>query len=59
MAMIFTLVMALKDSAETLISERAQAAQDIKDREKANAEEEENRKFAGTAVTRERFLEWS
>ena len=58
MAMIFTLVSALKDNAELLISERQAAAQAIKDVEAAKAEEEENKKFHGTAVTRETFLEW-
>ncbi|KAI9814426.1 MAG: hypothetical protein M1827_003282 [Pycnora praestabilis] len=58
MAMIFTLVSTLKDSAELLISERLQAAQAVKDVEKAKAEEEENRKFHGEAVTRESFLKW-
>jgi RWD domain len=58
MAMIFTLVMALKESAENLISERAQVTRDAHAAVAAKAEEEENRKFAGTQVTRERFLAW-
>lgn len=58
MAMVFTLVSTLKDSAELLIQERRAAAQALKDVEAAKAEEEENRKFHGTAVTRETFLEW-
>jgi hypothetical protein len=58
MAMIFTLVMALKEAAERLISERAQAARDVHSAEIAKAEEEENRKFVGTAVTRETFMAW-
>ena len=58
MAMVFTLVSTLKDSAELLISERQAAAQAVRDVEAAKAEEEENRKFHGTAVTRETFLEW-
>ena len=58
MAMAFTLVSALKDNAELLISERQAAAQAMKDIEAAKAEEEENRKFHGTAVTRETFIEW-
>ena len=58
MAMVFTLVSTLKDSAELLISERQKAAQAVKDFEAAKAEEEENRKFHGTSVTRESFLEW-
>ncbi|MCJ1478942.1 hypothetical protein MMC13_007626 [Lambiella insularis] len=58
MAMVFTLISTLKDSAELLISERQAAAQALKDVEAAKAEEEENRKFHGTAVTRETFLKW-
>lgn len=58
MAMVFTLVSTLKDGAELLISERQAATQAIKDVAAAQAEEEENRKFHGMAVTRESFLEW-
>ncbi|MCJ1372157.1 hypothetical protein MMC20_003379 [Loxospora ochrophaea] len=58
MAMVFTLVSTLKESAELLISERQAAAQALKDVEAAKVEEEENRKFHGTAVTRESFLAW-
>jgi hypothetical protein len=58
MAMIFTLVTVLKDSAELLISERQSAKQAIADMEAAKVEEEENRKFQGEAVTRESFLAW-
>lgn len=56
--MIFTLISTLKDSAEALIRERQAGVQAVKDREAAKVEEEENRKFHGTAVTRESFLEW-
>ena len=58
MAMVFALVSSLKESAELLISKRQAAVQALKDVEAAKAEEEENRKFHGTAVTRESFLEW-
>lgn len=58
MAMIFTIVDTLKEGAELLISERQAAVQALKEMESAKAEEEENRKFHGTAVTRESFLEW-
>ncbi|KLJ08214.1 hypothetical protein EMPG_16336 [Blastomyces silverae] len=58
MAMIFTVVDMLKEGAELLISERQAAIQALKEMESAKAEEEENRKFHGTAVTRESFLEW-
>ncbi|GAB1192178.1 hypothetical protein APSETT444_001363 [Aspergillus pseudonomiae] len=58
MAMVFTLVSALKENAEQLMSERVNAVHAEKEKEAAKAEEEENRKFHGTAVTRETFLEW-
>ncbi|KAF1364880.1 RWD-domain-containing protein, partial [Lizonia empirigonia] len=58
MAMVFTLVTVLKDSAELLISERQNAKQALADMEAAKIEEEENRKFQGEAVTRESFLRW-
>ncbi|KAA8648609.1 hypothetical protein EYZ11_001568 [Aspergillus tanneri] len=58
MAMVFTLVSALKESAEQLMSERVNAVHAQKEMEAAKAEEEENKKFHGTAVTRESFLEW-
>lgn len=58
MAMVFTLVSTLKDSAELLISERMKAAEAQREMEMREAEEKENEKFHGTAVTRETFLEW-
>lgn len=58
MAMVFTLVSTLKDSAELLISERQKAVQALKEVEAAKAEEEENAKFHGSAVTRDSFLAW-
>ncbi|KAF1946130.1 RWD-domain-containing protein [Clathrospora elynae] len=58
MAMIFTLVTVLKDSAELIITERQNAKQALADRAAAKAEEEENKKFQGEAVTRETFLAW-
>ncbi|KAF2461032.1 RWD domain-containing protein [Lineolata rhizophorae] len=58
MAMVFTLVSALKDAAELLIAERVRAAEAQRDFEAQKAEEEENRRFHGTAVTRETFLQW-
>jgi hypothetical protein len=59
MAMVFTLVTTLKDEAELLIAERQQAVQAEKDMQAAEAEAEENRKFEGTKVTIETYLEWS
>ncbi|KAF2182240.1 RWD-domain-containing protein [Zopfia rhizophila CBS 207.26] len=58
MAMVFTLVSTLKDGAELLIQERKTAQQALKEIEAQKAEEEENRKFHGTVVTRESFLAW-
>lgn len=58
MAMVFTLVSALKELAEQLMAERVNAVHALKEVEAAKAEEEENRKFQGTAVTPESFLEW-
>lgn len=56
--MVFTLVSTLKESAEALIAEREAGAQALRDVEARKAEEEENRKFHGTAVTRESFVAW-
>lgn len=58
MAMVFSLVSALKDAAELLISERQKAAQALLEVAAAKREEEENRKFHGTPVNRETFLAW-
>lgn len=58
MAMVFTLVTVLKDSAELLMTERQNAKQALAEVAAAKAEEEENRKFQGEAVTRETFLAW-
>ncbi|PYH99115.1 RWD-domain-containing protein [Aspergillus ellipticus CBS 707.79] len=58
MAMVFTLVSALKETAELLMLERVNAVHAEKAKEAAKAEEEENRKFQGTVVNRETFLEW-
>jgi hypothetical protein len=58
MAMVFTLVSTLKEAAESLIAEREAQAQALRDIEARKAEEEENRKFHGTAVTKESFIAW-
>ncbi|KIX04249.1 uncharacterized protein Z518_07803 [Rhinocladiella mackenziei CBS 650.93] len=58
MAMVFTLVTTLKEAAETLISDRLRQAEAARELEVRQKEEEENRKFHGTLVTRERFWEW-
>lgn len=59
MAMIFTLITTLKDTAESLILTRQNAVQAAKDAAIAEAEAEENRKFEGTKVTIETYLDWS
>ncbi|KAL2154096.1 hypothetical protein VTH82DRAFT_2772 [Thermothelomyces myriococcoides] len=58
MAMVFTLVSAVKEAAEKLVEDRKQAA--VKAHEEAilAAEREENKKFHGTPVNRETFLKW-
>ena len=57
-AMIFSLISALKDSADQLIAKRLNEVQAVKDKEAAKLEEAENAKFHGEAVTRESFLAW-
>ena len=57
-AMIFTLISTLKDFAESLVASRIAALQQEADKEAAQAEEKENAKFHGEAVTRESFLAW-
>ncbi|KAF4547813.1 RWD domain-containing protein [Elsinoe fawcettii] len=59
MAMVFTLVTTLKESAEQLILDRRASIQAEHEAEVLKAEAEENRKFEGTKVTRETFLAWS
>lgn len=58
MAMVFTLVSTLKDLAEQLIAKRQSAQQKVREIVAQKAEEEENAKFHGTAVTRDTFLDW-
>ena len=56
--MVFTLVTTLKDAAEVLISDRVRQVEEVREIEVRKKEEEENRRFHGTVVNRERFLEW-
>ncbi|KAJ5168270.1 uncharacterized protein N7482_003864 [Penicillium canariense] len=58
MAMVFSLVSALKEAAELLMAERVQAVENEKARVAQKAEDEENSKFRGTAVNRETFEAW-
>lgn len=58
MAMVFTLVSALKEAAEQLVIERRGAAAKVHEETLLAAEREENKKFHGTPVNRETFLQW-
>ncbi|KAI9767268.1 MAG: hypothetical protein M1840_005868 [Geoglossum simile] len=58
MQMIFTLVSTLKENTEALIAERQAVVRAVQEAQLLKLEEEENRKFHGTPVTRETFLEW-
>ena len=58
MAMVFTVISALKENAEAIMAEEALARQAARDREASKVEEEENRKFHGEKVTKESFLRW-
>lgn len=58
MAMVFSLVSALKEAAEQLVIERREVAAKAREEILLAAEREENKKFHGTPVTRETFLKW-
>jgi len=58
MAMVFTLVSALKDAAEQLVLDRKQTTAEAHEERVLAAEREENKKFHGTPVNRETFLRW-
>lgn len=59
MVMVFAIVGTLEETVQRLVEESQGVIIEAKAR-KAEAEEEaENRKFKGTPVTRENFLEWS
>lgn len=58
MAMVFTLVSALKESAEQLVQERKDVVAQVEEEALLAAEREENKKFHGTVVTPETFLKW-
>ncbi|KAI5466764.1 RWD domain-containing protein [Mariannaea sp. PMI_226] len=58
MAMIFTIVSALKEAAEQLVQDRKEAAAKVHEEKLLAAEREENKKFHGTPVTPETFLKW-
>ena len=56
--MIFTLVTTLKESAESLITDRMNAVTEAEEKIKTREEEKEDEPFHGERVTRERFLSW-
>lgn len=58
MAMVFTIVSALKEAAEQLVQDRKDAEERADEERRAAAEREENKKFQGTPVTPETFLKW-
>ncbi|KAK4040519.1 ubiquitin-conjugating enzyme/RWD-like protein [Parachaetomium inaequale] len=58
MAMVFTLVSAVKEAAEQLVEERKEIAAKVQEEAVLAAEREENKKFHGTPVNRETFLKW-
>jgi hypothetical protein len=58
MAMIFTLVSTLKESAELLIAERQEVLRQEQEAVALAAEAEENKKFTGTPVNPDTFAEW-
>ncbi|TWU77890.1 hypothetical protein ED733_004675 [Metarhizium rileyi] len=58
MAMVFTIVSALKEAAEQLIQDRKDSVARIQEEALLAAEREENKKFHGTQVTPETFLKW-
>ncbi|KAK1757584.1 ubiquitin-conjugating enzyme/RWD-like protein [Echria macrotheca] len=58
MAMVFSLVSALKEAAEQLVQDRKDEAAKAHEEAVLAAEREENKKFHGTPVNRETFLKW-
>lgn len=56
--MVFTLIQAVKDSAEAQVADRVAAAQQAIDDDRRQEEAAEEAKFMGEKVTRERFAEW-
>lgn len=58
MAMVFTVISAIKEAAEQLIQDRKDAANKVHEEALRAAEHEENKKFHGQLVTAEKFLKW-
>jgi hypothetical protein len=57
-AMIFTIVSALKEAAEQLVQDRKDAEAKVHEEAALAAEREENKKFQGTPVNPETFMKW-
>ncbi|PHH69669.1 hypothetical protein CDD80_6570 [Ophiocordyceps camponoti-rufipedis] len=57
-AMVFTLVSALRDAAEALVQKRIDDEANVRHEALLAAEREENSKFHGTPVTPESFRDW-
>lgn len=58
MAMVFTIVTTIKETAESLLQSRADAVEQAREEEMRLEEEKEMAKFRGTPVNRETFLAW-
>ena len=57
-AMGYAVVMAVKERAEALVAERARARREAVEAEAERRDREDNARFRGEQVTRERFLAW-
>src|SRR6202012_265561 len=57
-AMGYAVVMAVKERAEALVAERARARREEVEAEAERRDREDNARFRGEQVTRERFLAW-
>lgn len=55
---VFSIVASLKDNAEELFSEKVAQAQKEHDQKELEKEMENQKKFIGTKVTRESYMEW-
>ncbi|KAH3660415.1 hypothetical protein OGAPHI_007001 [Ogataea philodendri] len=58
MPSVFTLTSLLKDEAETLFQEKVAAKEKMVEQERQAREYEEQKKFAGTKLTKENFAQW-
>ena len=58
MAMIFTMVMAMKEELDNIMLDVQKAEEDIINEKRRKEEEAEQAKFVGTKVTVASFMEW-